>query len=263
MGDPKNEQRREERCVVRLPVDLMRGKQRVTLVTENVSFRGLFVRTERPSPERRLVQIEMLVPPMDRRVSLHATVVHVVLPGTVRTAGMGLQLMGQAGEQLERWEQFVRHVTPRPKRSRRGVPAADSASLTDPSRRRFERYKGELRLRVDDVDDLGAFVADSITAEGLLVATTFALPIGVGQKVEVIHPQTGETFALNCVVREHDRRGVDVTFERLDAARREAFLEFVRNDVPALSATVEYVDESVVDQWEEEEPTDVRPLPKS
>ncbi len=262
MGDPKNEQRREERCVVRLPVDLMRGKQRVTLVTENVSFRGLFVRTERPSPERRLVQIEMLVPPVDRRVSLHATVVHVVLPGTVRTAGMGLQLMGQAGEQLERWEQFVRHVMPRPRPSRR-VPVADKASLTDPSRRRFERYKGELRLRVDDVDDLGAFVADSITAEGLLVATTFALPVGVGQRVEIIHPQTGETFALNCVVREHDRRGVDVTFERLDAARREAFLEFVRNDVPALSATVEYVDESVVDQWEEEEPTDVRPLPKS
>ena len=56
------EQRRDERYAVHIPATLTRGHEAVALLTEDVSFRGLFLRTDSPPTLRQLVRIEIREP---------------------------------------------------------------------------------------------------------------------------------------------------------------------------------------------------------
>jgi hypothetical protein len=268
MPDDAHEKRRDERLRIKLPADLVRGKLRVTLLTEDVSFRGLFLRTDAPPAVRRLLQIEMLIPPDDRPLRLHGTVVHVLRPGETgaRSPGMGIELVGLNGDVKSLWEGFVSHLRPRRKESIEVMQAARAAGVPDQVRRRFERYKKELRLLVDSVGELKTLIATDVSQGGMFVATELPLPIGHGFRVTVVHPESGATYPLDCVVKRRDvdskPPGVGVQFDPMNDGQRQAFMEFIKDELPILSATEEDIDPALVDAWEEEEPTNAKPWPK-
>jgi hypothetical protein len=230
------EERREQRHAIRVPVVLRRGKDQVMLQTEDVSFRGLFVRTDAPLPVRQLVKLEMPLPPDQQRVVLHGMVSRAVRPGPrTRVPGMGIQLMALDGDLKKAWERFVLAV------QGGTLDAVWLEGTPDLVRRRFVRYQAELCLVVDHLRDLGTLVTTNVSLGGMFIATELDLgrhfPMGQRVHVRVVHPRTRAMFPLDCVVRRHvadtTARGVGVEF-LVDEAQRNRFRDFMREEVPEL-----------------------------
>lgn len=97
-------QRRDERVEAAIPVVLVRGKTELSLVTTDVSYRGIFVGTAEAPSVRALVKLRVELPAGG--FTAHAMVVHVV----EERAGMGLQFWALGGEDRKVWEEFVRGV---------------------------------------------------------------------------------------------------------------------------------------------------------
>jgi len=170
-----DDQRREPRYAFQLPAVLWRGKRALDVGTEDVSFRGLFLRVKAPPAVRQLVEIEMVLPPDDKRVRLHGMVVYVIraTDGDEHAPGIGVELRGLSGVARAAWEGFVRSL--------------QAQSLTGPSAR--------------------------------------ARPPGIAQ--------------------------------RGSGSRR------AEPEAPHLSVDEEEVSEETIDAWEDEEPTNVQPLPEN
>jgi uncharacterized protein (TIGR02266 family) len=233
-----SEHRRDERYPIRMPVTLIAGKKSQTLLTEDVSMSGLFVRTDQPPPLRQLVRIQMSLPPGNTALSTFGTIVHVVPPNDAagRVPGSGVQLYAMDRDARELWAAFIRHVastiaTATP------VPAAVTAQV-DPIRRRFERHRAELELLVATVEQLHTLYSHDISKGGMFIRTDLALPPGERLLVRVVHPETGESFALEAVVRRASTdprlRGLGVEFVNMDERARERLFEFIRSELLVL-----------------------------
>jgi hypothetical protein len=263
MVDRRQERRRDERLLLALPVALLRGKRRVPLHAADVSFRGLFLRMDSPPAVHQLLQIEVVLPPSDSVVVLHARVIRTVLPGQATGAvpGAGVEFHALGGETKSAWEGFVRKLMPRGRPSSVAAPVAGGHGA-----RRFERDRAELRLLVASVSELRALLATRGEDGGVFVATALALPVARGLRVTVVHPLTTATHAVECVVGWRDAEstpaGVGIALDRMNEERRTAFRDFIGDEPPLVSASVHDVEQALVEQWEEEEPTNVRPLPK-
>lgn len=97
--------RREARFDVKMPVEVYRGRNTHSLETSDVSFKGLFVKTNDPPPIRSLVRLRVTLP--GRAFEAHAMVVHVV-----EGIGVGLQFWGLSGSDRAAWDDFVRARRP-------------------------------------------------------------------------------------------------------------------------------------------------------
>jgi hypothetical protein len=235
--------RRENRFAIQLNVTLRQGQKIQSLLTENVSYRGLFVRTDTPPPLRQLVKLEAVLPPLGVRFVSHAMSVFVIRPedASGRAPGAGIQFYGM-GDERRAWEAFVNHA----KRKAGGsdtteikVPAVDPAA-PDPVRRRYERVPMVLEVLPSTVDDLMQMWTRDISAGGMFLTSPTIPPIGSELKLEVKHPTTGEIFQLESVVRRHGEagkaKGVGVELVGMSEARRREFFRFVTSTVPSLSA---------------------------
>lgn len=101
--------RREARVEVCVPVVVYRGKSPISLETNDVSFKGLFVRTLDPPALRSLVRLKVSL--FDREFEAHAMAVHVVTTieeGDPHPRGVGLQFWGLSGPARTAWDDFVR-----------------------------------------------------------------------------------------------------------------------------------------------------------
>ena len=118
-------QRREPRIDVCVPVTVFRGKKAITLETSDVSYKGLFLRTNEPPALRSLVRLKVSL--MDRELEAHAMAVHVVGESddpNDRVPGVGLQFWGLAGANRSAWDDFVRNLV----LARRAAAKAANAS---------------------------------------------------------------------------------------------------------------------------------------
>lgn len=229
------EQRRDRRFRYRLPVTLVRGAQEVALLSDDVSFRGLFLRTDDPPPLRQLLQLRLRLPPENDELRVHAMAVFTVAPGTEgRTPGVGVQLYALGDEARQRWERFVRWVAAT-------HPESDAArvrpkpSAPDPVHRRFPRVARTLTVRTPSVDDLQVLVTRDVSRGGKFLRTTADLPVGSELRLLVAHPRTGQTFAVDAIVRRRvegppERAGIGVEFVGLDEKRREELASFAGLD---------------------------------
>jgi Tfp pilus assembly protein PilZ len=269
MSEGGPDQRRETRHAVKLPATLVRGKKEpLSLLTQDVSFRGLFVRTDTPPALRQLVKIEIAVPPDHRKLLLHGMVVHVIRPDADgipadRAPGAGIELMTLDGDVKDAWEGFIRHVQPRRAESLDRMQVAAAAHAVDPVRRRFQRHKAELQLLFHELGDLQTLVTRDVSQGGMFVATELPLPVGHELEVTLVHPDSARTIVLDCVIRRRDRDatppGVGIELVHMDEGRRRAFVEFVKDDVPMLDATEEEISDDELEFIESEEPTNKRP----
>src|SRR5688500_15161609 len=118
-------------------------RQMVELLTNEVSFRGVFVRTGSPPAPRQLVKLAPVLPDQ-HVVAGHAMVVHVASrpdpeldlaeAAAPLIPGIGLQFWGPIERDRE-WAKFIHELK---HRQRAGIPAAKA---TDKVRRASERFK--------------------------------------------------------------------------------------------------------------------------
>jgi type IV pilus assembly protein PilZ len=228
--------RRDTRYAIRVPVQLAYGNRVRSMLTEEVSYRGCFLRTDTPPRLRQLVQLKLVLPPGDRAIQVHGIVVHFVEPlnPADRTPGIGIQFYALDQETRGAWEEFIRYV------EKRFSLAVDQSPLTlpdgssEPIRRRYARYTAVLRVSVQTVDELFDLFARDVSKGGMFIETSTELAVGQPVIINVHHPERDDTLLLDAVVRRVQRRptpGVGVEFVRMDKERREEFMEFVRGGI--------------------------------
>lgn len=124
--------RREARVDARIKVTVVRGRRMVSLETSDVSFKGLFLRTDDPPPLRSLMRLRVALPL--REIEAHAMAVHVSTtddPLEGRAAGVGVQFWGLAGPDRIAWDDFVRELV-QMKRAAVKKAAGSSAASSGP-----------------------------------------------------------------------------------------------------------------------------------
>lgn len=105
------ERRKDRRVPFRMKVGLVSGRQSAEAEIEDVSFKGVFVRTDLPLPVRHLVKLRFTLPPDGTALELTGMVARrIPASGAARTPGAGIQLYGVSTVDLQRWNRFVRFV---------------------------------------------------------------------------------------------------------------------------------------------------------
>jgi len=229
------EQRREgRRYPVRFPVTLTTGKKSRRLVTEDVSYRGVFVRTDAPPGLRQLVRLDLMLPPTGLALTVHGTAVHVVdAHGLAESPpGVGVQLHALDRDARLTWNAFVGEVErawPEPP----GAWDVRDGPASDPMRRRFERHPAVLKVSVAALDDIYELFTRDVSKGGMFIETDLALADGALVVVHVEHPESSETFIIDAEVRHRQTTpglcGVGVEFVGLTLDRRNEFLDFVHD----------------------------------
>lgn len=105
---PEENLRREGRLEAKIQVALVRGRQTIELETSDVSFKGLFLRTQEPPPVRSLVRLRVKLP--GREIEAHAMAVHVAPGSGDRGPGVGVQFWGLAGPDRAAWDGFIQEL---------------------------------------------------------------------------------------------------------------------------------------------------------
>ncbi len=116
-------QRRDKRYRTQLPVRTRINGRRLSLFTDDVSFRGMFLCTEAPPPVRQLIRIETILPPNNVPFATHGMVVYVIGKDDAsgRSPGVGVQFYGM-GDERRAWEAFIQFI------QRRSDPVPDRRS---------------------------------------------------------------------------------------------------------------------------------------
>ena len=224
--------RRDVRYALQCPAELTFARRTATLLAQDVSYRGVFLRTDSPPGLRQLVVVALQLPE-GTRFTAHAMTVHVVEPASPsRTPGVGVQFYALDAKLRTVWDEFIRDA------ATRYPPALDQAVLKrmtdrpEPIRRQAPRVMTVLPVRVKTVIDLLELYTRDISGGGMFIETDRALEPGAEVSIEVYHPNTEGTLTLAAVVRHRqdnaETTGVGVEFVDRTAETRQRFLKFVR-----------------------------------
>ncbi len=219
------EQRRDVRYPARIVARIVRRGETVELLTNDVSFRGAFLRTDAPPSIRQLVRITLALPE-GAEVTAHAMVVHVVEKGggAERVPGAGVQFWGPISD-AKAWDTFVHALKAKEKA---GLP---SARATDKVRRSSERFK----LQIDVILDGKSAKTRDLSYTGLAVATELGMPLGARARLQLL-ANGNEPLFVDVVVRrkiEEPRfKGLGLEYVDVNEEQRRAIVAFVRANAP-------------------------------
>jgi Tfp pilus assembly protein PilZ len=240
------EKRRDKRYRFQMPAILVRGTREATLLTGDVGHRGLFLRTDDPPPLRQLLQVKLKLPPTEGELTLHAMAVFVVPAGVEgRAPGIGLQLYAVSGEARQQWERFVRWVAKNHPESLE-APVKPIPTALDSVNRQFPRVHRVLSVRAQSITDLQPLAMEDVSRGGIFLRTGLDVAIGSELRLLVTHPLTGQTFAVDTIVRRRvdhppERAGLGVELFGLDEKRREEFATLAELDEESNEEGVVYV----------------------
>ncbi len=229
---------------MQLPAMLVRGKKAAQMLTEDVSYHGLFLRTDSPPSMRQLIEVRLQLPPTGEEVALHAMAMHTVKPDNQfkRTPGVGVQLYGLDKQVQTKWTEFIRLVQTA-EEAKTPIAVLAAARPTEPVRRQHERLELDLPIEIAGIDDddfpieietdrLQARTAD-ISLGGMWVDSAFDFPIGTLLRIQVVHPDTKATLMLSARVTRNGparRRGFAVEFDHFDRDKQKEFFNFLDSD---------------------------------
>jgi PilZ domain len=223
-----SEQRRDARYPARIVARVWRRNQTIELLTNDVSFRGVFIRTDAPPSLRQLVKVELVLP-SKVNVSGHAMVVHVAATpeGAAKNEsgvpGIGLQFWGPITN-ARAWEQFIHQLR---ERERSGTA---SAKVTDKVRRASERFK----LAFEVVLDGRRTMTRDVSENGMAIRTDVALPIGTRANLDLRAGDRTMTFdvVVRRVIDEPSFHGLGVELVHLTSEKRNALVRFIHDHAP-------------------------------
>ncbi len=221
----ESDKRRETRYGARIVARVVRRGGNVDLMTNDVSFRGAFLRTDTPPALRQLVRVAFTLPGGEI-VSGHAMVVHVVPPGPDGVVpGMGVQFWGPV-QGAKAWEQYVFKLKMQEK------AGLSSSRVTDKVRRTSERFK----LSLDVVIDGKRLSTRDVSENGMAIRSESAMPVGVRATLQIHTPDGAAPIAVDIIVRrridEPDFRGLGVEYTDISNATRNAILSLLRAHAP-------------------------------
>lgn len=229
------EQRRDIRYPARIVARVVRRGETIELLTNDVSFRGVFLRTDAPPALRQLVKVGLVLPD-GAEVSAHAMVVHVVEKGEDRVPGAGLQFWGPITNPKV-WDQFVHDLKAKEKA---GFP---SSRATDKVRRSSERFK----LQIDVILDGQTAKTRDLSYTGMAVATPLPMPMGARARLQLLANGKEPVF-VDVVVRrkieEARFKGLGLEFVDVTDEARRAIVDFVRENAPKEDAVFVSPDEA-------------------
>jgi hypothetical protein len=149
-AEPEN-LRREGRLAAKIEVALVRGRRTIQLETFDVSFKGLFLRTEEPPPVRSLVRLRVKLP--GREIEAHAMAVHVAEGTADRGAGVGVQFWGLAGPDRHAWDAFIQELLQAQRAAAKAAAAAGAGAETPPESRQSDNLPSGIRIApIVDID---------------------------------------------------------------------------------------------------------------
>ena len=213
------ENRRELRFPARIVARVVRRGETIELMTNDVSFRGAFLRTDAPPALRQLVRVSFVMP-SGQVVSAHAMVVHVVQSSGSNIPGIGVQFWGPVAES-KAWEQYVYDLKVK---QRAGVP---QSRASDKVRRASERFKLQLEVIIDG----RRLSTRDLSENGMAVRSDSAMPIGTRAHMQV-HSNGHPSISLDVIVRrrieEPDFKGLGVEFIDLKPEARAALMSILR-----------------------------------
>lgn len=223
------EKRREGRFPARIVARIGKGANALELLTNDVSFRGVFIRTDAPPALRQLVQVELVLPD-GAVIKAHAMVVHVARKpedepkGEGRVPGIGLQFWGPI-DRARDWERFIHDLRVKAKA---GMAAAKA---TDKVRRSSVR----LRLQLEVVFDGKTSMTRDISENGMAIRTKEELPLGTHTQLELRSEHGSLRFAaiVRRTIDEPGFRGLGVELVGLDPERRAELTGFLRAATPS------------------------------
>jgi len=227
------ERRRDLRYPSQVPLVLTRHGLELVARTEDVSFTGIYFRTDTPLPERQLVRLKLTLPPTAEELIVMGMVTRCVPASAGLPPGVGIQFYALAPAERRRWGNFIRQVAA-------GLPVAaappPAAALPpEPVRRHHPRYAAALQVLLHSVDDLRVLYTRNISKGGLFVATTLPVAEGTSLKVSVVHPKSREQFTFEAVVRRRStgpEPGIALEFVEVTEADRDDFFEFISSEIP-------------------------------
>jgi hypothetical protein len=215
-----DDKRRETRFPARIVARVVRRGDSVELMTNDVSFRGAFLRTDAPPALRQLVRVAFVMPGSEL-VSAHAMVVHVMPPGTGDAIpGIGVQFWGPIQE-AKAWEKYVYELKIK---ERAGIA---TSRATDKVRRSSERFKLALEVIVDG----RRLSTRDVSETGMAIRSESTMPVGTRAHLQV-HANGHPSLALDVIVRrrieEPSFKGLGVEFVDLKAETRAALMALLR-----------------------------------
>lgn len=216
----EDDKRREARYAARITARVVRRGEHVELLTNDVSFRGAFLRTDAPPALRQLVKVAFALP-TGELVSGHAMVVHVVPPGEGETIpGVGVQFWGPIHE-ARAWEKYVYDLKVK---ERAGIASSRS---TDKVRRSSERFKLQLEVIVDG----RRLSTRDVSETGMAIRSESAMPVGTRAHMQV-HANNHPSIAVDVIVRrridEPGFKGLGVEFVDANDATRNALMALLQ-----------------------------------
>lgn len=228
-----NTRRKDTRYQARFPAEVIVGRRRISLFTEDLSLRGVFLRTDTPPALRQLVKVRILVPFVDRALEMHGMNVHVVdysSSGT-RTPGIGVQFYGLDRETREDWETTVRHVAASAPLVEDPVPLSLPADTPEPIRRRFRRHTVVLNVKPETRQAFDDIVGRDVPSGVVFIPTSESLKEGAPVMICLHHPENGTTFILDGKIRLVQRNGVNVEILGMDGLRRDDLSDFAQGGI--------------------------------
>lgn len=223
-----DEKRREPRYPARIVARLYRRNQIVEHLTNDVSYRGVYLRTDAPPALRQLVKVELVLP-NGQLVVGHAMVVHLAEPAADaarNVPGMGLQFWGPIQNQRE-WDLFIHELRVREK------AGLSAAKASDKIRRSSERFRLAVEVRFDGTTSM----TRDLSANGMAIRTDLDMPIGTRTQVRLLAGD--EEVAFDAIVRRTIRetgfRGLGVELLTTTDEKRAALLRFLDVHAPAES----------------------------
>jgi len=226
--------RLDTRYSIEFPAKLVHGKQPHSLVTEDVSEGGVFLRTESPPPLLQLVQVQLVLPIGGHALSAHGMTVHVVTadssPG--RVAGIGVQFYALDQATRDAWQAFTRYVAAHcPEASDQTPLRLLRGATPKPLSRRFLRHTAVLELKPETQERLEEMHSREMPTGRLMVPTSVDLATGTVVVVHVTHPDNGAPFLLQATIVGRTGAGLVVALFGHDRRAQEEFLDFVRRSI--------------------------------
>jgi hypothetical protein len=222
-----DEKRRDIRYPARIVACIVRRNESLELLTNDVSYRGAFIRTDAPPALRQLLRVSFVLPNAAGKVSAHGMVVRVVTKAeggeASRVPGVGLQFWGPV-ENAKAWDQFIYDLKMRQKA---GMP---SARATDKVRRSSERFKMVLDI------ELGGetLTTRDVSKTGMAVRTKSSLPVGTRTTLQIRRHR--ESIVIDVIVRrridEPSFTGLGVEYVDVPPTARQSIIELVRSSAP-------------------------------
>jgi hypothetical protein len=230
-----NQKRRDARHLIRFPAQLSHSRQTQSLLTQDVSLNGVFLRTDSPPPLLQLVRVRLILPIGGRALEAHGMTVHVVPTsdqGGGASPGVGIQFYALDPDTRTTWDGFIRHVEGRYPPSPDQVPLRLARGMTPESmRRRFERHTAVLKVSPETQAALEELYNREISVGTIEIDTPLDLASGTRVVVHVVHPVLAVPFLMEGTVlyAKGTRRPTSVTIELggMQHGLREEFLDFV------------------------------------